>query len=273
MTANRPGLPRHKEALAACFPPGAGGIICVLDNLEIVETTGAARTTLDELRDRLFNIPQLRWILCGSRGIVSRARTERLSGIFQAPMIVGPLGDEFAVEAIRRRIEYFGEAESTAPVTPGGFEFVYGALNNNLRDALSTAQEFSLWLASEYPAGQELPDDDARTALLEVWLAERAESAYEDARSAQPRHWQFFEEICRSGGRAGSGEYVGYGFGRQQQMVSAVTALSNANLMVREVDPDDGTRTVNAVTALGWLVHFYRSDFAMPPPRSSTEPR
>lgn len=56
----------------------------MLDNLEIVQTAGEARARLDELRDRLFNIPQLRWVLCESRGIVSRARTERLSGVFQA---------------------------------------------------------------------------------------------------------------------------------------------------------------------------------------------
>jgi hypothetical protein len=257
-----------KTLLAEAFPPGSGGVICILDNLEIVESTGAARRTLDELRDRLFNVPQLRWVLCGSRGIVSRARSERLSGIFQAPVIVQPLKDDDAVNAIRARIDFYGDEDAVPPVTPRAFDFLYGALHKNLRDALSTAQEFSQWLANEYPIGQDLPDDEARGQLLEVWLAQRATNAFRDAHSVQPRHWQFFEEVCQEGGRVGSGDYTRLGFGKQQQMVSAVTALQTANLMVREVDPDDGARTINAVTALGWLVHFHRSGFEMPPARA-----
>lgn len=83
------GFPRAvRRLLEACFPGRSGGIICVLDNLEILESVGAARRALEELRDRIFNIPQLYWVLCGSRGIVSRARSERMAGIFQAPMVV-----------------------------------------------------------------------------------------------------------------------------------------------------------------------------------------
>lgn len=39
-----------RTALSAGFPEGSGGIICILDNLEILETTRAARRALDELR-------------------------------------------------------------------------------------------------------------------------------------------------------------------------------------------------------------------------------
>ena len=248
-----------RNALEVGFPEGSGGIVCILDNLEILETTGAARQALDELRDRVFNIPQLRWVLCGSRGIVSRARSERLSGIFQAPVMVRQLSDSEAVDAVRRRIEYYGDDNALAPVTPEGFDFIYGALNKNLRDALAHAQEFSQWLAGEFPPGSDIPDEDTRVSLLRDWLTERASAAFRDANNVQPRHWQFFQDVCQVGGRTGSADFVQFGFGRQQQMVAAVTALVNANLMVREVDPDDATRTVNAVTSLGWLVFFYRT--------------
>ncbi|WP_107765135.1 ATP-binding protein [Nocardioides terrigena] len=257
-----------RAALEEAFPPGTGGIICIMDNLEILETTGSARKTLDELRDRVFNIPQLRWVLCGSRGIVSRARSERLSGIFQAPMIVRKLPDDDAVAAIRTRIEFYGDDDAVAPVTPKAFDFLYRALNSNMREALSHAQEFSHWLASEYPQGQSFPDDSARDELLQIWLAERATDAFRDATSVQPRHWQFFTEVCEAGGRIGSAEFDRFGFGFQQQMTAAVTALVAANLMVREIDPDDGNRTVNSVASLGWLVFFYKSGFDMPPARS-----
>jgi len=37
-----------------------------------------------------------------------------------------------------------------------------------------------------------------------------------------------------------------------------------AGLVVREIDPENGSRTINAVTAIGWLVYFYRAGFALP---------
>ncbi len=245
--------------------------MCVLDNLELVETVGEARTTLDELRDRVFNLSGVRWVLCGSRGIVSRARTERLSGIFQAPSVVGPLGDESVIEAIRRRIARFSVGTDTqAPVTPTGFEYLYKALNLNLRDALATAQEFAQWLYTEYViARTPLPGDEDRDEFLQVWLTDRAEKAFRDANASgvQQRNWQFFEELCAKGGRTGSADFETFGFNFQQQMSSAVTQLVTANLLVREVDPDNGSRTVNAVTALGWLVYFYSANFDLPPAR------
>lgn len=172
------------------------------------------------------------------------------------------------VNAARTRIEYYGDVDAVAPVTPKAFDFLYRALHSNMRDSLSHAQEFSQWLATEYPPGRDLPETADRDELLETWLAERATDAHRDATSVQPRHWQFFEEVCEAGGRIGSAEYDRFGFGFQQQMTAAVTALVGANLMVREVDPDDGTRTVNSVTSIGWLVHFHHSGFDMPPARA-----
>lgn len=259
-----------RRALDEAFPLGNGGVICIMDNLEILETTGAARKSLDELRDRVFNIPQLRWVLCGSRGIVSRARSERLSGIFQAPIVIPSLDDRTAVAAIEERITYYGDDASVPPVTPAGFDFLYKALNSNMRDALSHAQEFSHWLANDYDPDQELPADEDRHGLLQAWLAERASDAFADATSVQPRAWEFFQQVCRLGGRIGSSEHGRMGFTYQQQMTAAVSSLVSVNLMVREVDPDDGNRTINAITSLGWLVYFYRNDFKMPQVRVSS---
>lgn len=253
--------------LARCFPDRAGGVVCVLDNLELLQSAGQARQTLDELRDRLFNIPQLRWVLCGSRGIVSRARSERLSGIFQAPQVLGPLEHDSVVEAIQRRISRYSLGNEQEPVTPEGFEFLYRALNRNLRDSLSTAQEFGLWLYSQtVQLNKPIPSENDRFGYLEAWLAERAESAHRDARGVQPRHWQFFADLCARGGRTPSSDFDAYGFTTQQQFTAAITALVQSNLMVRETDPDDGARTLNGVTALGWLVYFFRNNFDLPNP-------
>ncbi|MFX4273636.1 hypothetical protein ACQBAR_04115 [Propionibacteriaceae bacterium Y1685] len=142
-----------------------------------------------------------------------------------------------------------------------------------MREALAHAQEFSLWLNDEFPAGSELPEDSDRDDLLEVWLAQRASDAFHDAEGIQPRNWQFFQDLCGVGGRAGSSEHQSFDFSKQQQMTAAVTQLQNANLMVRETDPEDGTRTINSVTSLGWLVYFHRSDFHIPTQHSRPKKR
>lgn len=251
-----------RNLLASAFRDQRGGIICILDNLELVETVGSARAALDYLRDRVFNLPNVRWVLCGSRGIVSRARTERLSGVFHAPMKLEPLEDATTVEAIHRRIEVYGDEDSQPPVTPNGFAFLYSALNSNLREALSTSQQFAQWVHQQYVITRKgIPDADELDKLLEVWLFQRAETAYEDASNVQPRNWRFFSDLCEAGGRANASAWLDFDFSTQQQYGSAVTQLAAVNLVVRETDPDDGSKKVFAVTALGRLVYFFRSRF------------
>lgn len=258
-----------RSILEEAFRGQRGAIVLILDNLELLETVGSARRTLDQLRDVVFNLPNVRWVLCGSRGIVSRARAERLSAIFQAPLPLKPLDDDQAIAAIRRRIESFGGTLATPPVTPEGFAYLYRALNSNLRESLSTAQQFASWVYEEFlESGKGIPGPSDLDNFLESWIFDRAEHAFRDAGRVQARHWQFFEELCARNGRAGSSEWEVFGFGFQQQLVGAVTQLIEANLIARETDPEDGTKTVNSVTPLGWLVYFFRTRFEFPSTRA-----
>lgn len=254
-----------RAELERVYANGSGAIVCILDNLEILESPGRARAALDELRDRVLNVKGVRWVLCGSRGIVSRARTERLSGVIQSPLVVQPLNPDAAVEAIRKRIEYYGDSRSSAPVTPAGFELIYQALHHNLRDSMERAQKFSFWISDRFvSAGENIPSESDRNQLVQKWLLEEAEVAFRDARGVQPRVWQFFGLLAERGGRAGSREYVDYGFNNQQQFTASITALSEVNLVTREIDPENGARTINSVTALGWLVYYHRRMLDVP---------
>jgi hypothetical protein len=260
------GFPAAVRAeLQRVFPgPGAGAIICVLDNLELLQTSADARQALEALRDTIFTIDGLRWVLCGSRGIVTHARSQRLSGVFDPPLVLGPLPDTEAIELIRRRIEFFGGDDAAAPVPPAAFEFLYQALHSNLRDALAYAQQFSDWLYATYPAqGRELPDEQDRGELLEVWLTEQADGAHAQSR-LQPRAWRFFEDLAEAGGRCSASEWELYGFTTQQQMGTNVTSLVNANLVVREIDPENAARTHAIMTPQGWLVYFHRNRYNLP---------
>lgn len=254
-----------KEELRRLFPTeGTGGIICVIDNLELLQTSSAAREALERLRDTVFGLQGLRWVLCGSRGIVSRARSQRLSGFFAPPLPIRPVTDEDAVELIRRRLQYFRKDKAVPPVSPDSFQFLYHALNSNLRDALSYAQNFSEWLYSEFAPNGEPPESRDAHALLEAWMTELAENAANDATSVQNRVWQFFDELAARGGSTRAADFAQYDFRTQQQFAHSVTSLETVNLAVREVDPDDGSRRIITITPMGWLVSFHRNQYQLP---------
>jgi peptidoglycan hydrolase-like protein with peptidoglycan-binding domain len=253
-----------RRVLSECFPKGTGGIVCILDNLEILGTSGEARDRLDELRDRVFNIDGLRWVLVGARGMVSRARIQRLSGIFAAPLQVGVLEDDAAIEAVRARIDYYGNVGAIAPVTPQAFKYIYDVLHQNLRDAMSEAQAMSKKLAKIYKTSDRFPSDEERDELIKQWLADAAEAANKDANNLQPRAWQLFMDIAAAGGRAGSSEWQTFSLASPQQFSGYMTQFLNANLIARESDPDDGKKVMNVVTALGWLVYHHRTRAFVP---------
>lgn len=241
-----------------------GGIICVLDNLEIVKKSGDARDGLDALRDRLFNIPEVRWVLCGARGVLARARTPRLSGIFMAPENVPPLLDDEVAGAIRLRIEEFGSEKMKIPLAPENFEFIYTILNRNLRDSMSWSQSFAHWLIDEYP---ELDFPHSVTEMKEVlvdWLAGRARESYEQIKDVRPRSWSYFTDLCNAGGIGYVDEYRKFKFGRRDALNRSMSELLDANLTVKEVDPEDPNREMHTVTAAGYLLDFYHNALGIP---------
>lgn len=261
-----------RELLKESFPEGSGGIVCIMDNLEILKTAGKARETLDELRDNVFNIPHVRWVLSGSRGIVSRAKSEKLSGVMRDPMILKPIGDAAASDAITRRIEEYGTVDAVVPVSPASFDFLYQTFGRNLREAMVRAGDFSGWFYDHYVdnVDEDIPDVHERDTLVESWLMEIAELGFANSKSVRPRHWTFFDAFCADEGRAASSEWATYNFNNPSNFATAVTDLVNAQLMVRELDRETG-RAMNSVTPAGWLVYFFRQNSLVPEEAAAEE--
>ena len=255
-----------RDQLTRCFPTTeSGAVVCVVDNLELLESAGEARRTLEALRDTIFNLSGTRWVLCGSRGIVSRARSARLSGVFDAPMRVGPLPEEASLAAVRKRLEEFGHADAYAPVSPSGFEYLYRALNKNLRDAMAYSQQFCEFVYSNFVAtDSDLPNENDLQSLLEGWLAEIADDAHSDARGITHRNWQFFDQLAEAGGFCQMSDWRSY-FSQQQNMSIAITGFQEVNLIERGVDPENASRILANVTPLGWLVYHHRNRYDLPP--------
>ena len=246
-----------RQWLRQTFPsPQAGGFICVIDNLELLDTSQAARQQLEEIRDSVLNLPGLRWVLCGARGIVrSAAASPRLSGLLAEPMELGPIPDDAIGDVVDRRIEVYGHrSEPFVPVDGYGFLHIYHVLHRNLRDAFQYAERFAVWL----DANDHLPSSGQdRFELLEVWLAEQAERSAEAASAVTEKGWQVFDHLrIEFEGACSPGDFASFGFSKPQAMRPHIRNLEEANLVESKLADNDKRRKTIGITPAGWLVAY-----------------
>lgn len=250
-----------QQWLRDCFPTQASGaIVFVIDNLEILETSRAARQLLESLRDELLGIRGLRWIICGARGIMrSAASSPRLQGVLADPLDVGSLPDTAIPELIRARIGVFSiDPSPLIPVDERSFEHLYAIGNKNLRNAFKFSEDFSIWLSERDNAG--LSQDDIH-ALLEIWMAEIADK-YEEATSGiTPTGWKVFDHLCNTGGFTSPSQFSEYGFENAQAMRPYLKNLEDANFIESSIDESDNRRKSISVSSSGWVVAYKRAGY------------
>jgi hypothetical protein len=249
--------------LRRLFPtPQSGGFVCVIDNLELLETTQQARVLLEALRDPLLSRRGLRWILCGARGIVrTSAASPRLEGRLAEPMEIEPISHQNVESAIERRIsQYAVGSNSAAPVSPRSFQLLYDVLNRNLRQAFKYAEDFSFWLHQQ----PERADPDSYDALFEVWLTTRADKHHAQTELGK-RAWEVFDHLVERGGWCSPSDFHAFGFKSPQVMRPHVRALEAQNLVTNLLnDENDKRRKTIVMTARGWLVRYTRCGYELP---------
>jgi hypothetical protein len=246
--------------LRQCFPtPQSGGFICVIDNLELLGTLQTARKLLEAMRDEVLGLPGLRWVLCGSRGIVRTvASSSRLEGRLADPMNVGPLPHEVVPDVVATRRSLYRIAQgAVAPVGRQSFRHLYDALNSNLRNSLKYAEDFSLWLAAQTEPPW-LREENAR--LLEVWLTEMADAHYSDTRLGQAA-WRVFDTLVALGGTCSPSDNESFGYDTPMALRPQVKALEDVNLVVSALGESDRRRKTISVTPRGWLVNYSRTGY------------
>lgn len=248
--------------LRAAFPSlQAGGFICVIDNLELLETSQAARTLLESLRDSVLNQPGLRWVLCGARGILrTAASSPRLEGVLADPVDLEPIPDALVPDVIARRIEVFGmTSEAYAPVEPDGFQHAYDILHANLRNALKLCEDYSFFVRSL----RQLPATPAwKRSQFERWLRTQAARYERDTTAVRARAWKVFDDLVDAGGTCSPGDFEHFGFNSPMAMRPQIKSLEDANLVQSSVDETDQRRKTILITPRGWLVQYARSGFA-----------
>jgi hypothetical protein len=251
--------------LRDCFPSRQnGGFICVLDNLELLQTHQAARDLLEALRDSAFNRPGLRWVLCGARGIMrGAASSSRLQGVLAEPMELEPLEDEHVPAVIARRLDAFRMSDDAyAPVEPDGFLHLYEVGNRNLRNALKYCEDYALWVGLDVDPWPETVED--KRLLLEAWMADTAEKYLDATTGVGDRAWQVFDGIVARGGSISPSDFADFGFDSPQAMRGRMRALEDGVLVESSVDETDKRRRLIEITSRGWIVNYHRSGYQTP---------
>ncbi|MEO9239851.1 MAG: hypothetical protein ABI418_17365, partial [Jatrophihabitantaceae bacterium] len=237
-----------RRELSRVFPsPAAGAVVCILDNLELLGASDAARHALETLRASLLEVSALRWVFVGSKGIITSARSTRLSGFIDLPLQLLPLTVDEGVELVQRRLDYWGTELAHPPVQAEDFRYLYRTMGLNLRDSLSVAQQFAKEYYVEFVSpGRELPSSDERPLYFQSWLADKADNYLAEVSGVPDDVWKIFDRICAAGGKVSVHLDDHDDLGR-------LNPLANARLLELESDPKTTGLKVGTVTAHGWL--------------------
>lgn len=253
---------------------GNGGVVCVIDNLELLETGAAARRTLEALRDRLFNVNGLRWVFCGANGVIhSLAASARLGAFLNAPILdVGDVAPRSISPLIQARLEEFlmnsDDADECLPIRMEDIEYLYTLLNFNLRELLAHLDRYCDHMVG---TGKIKISVDQKAKLFEKWLENETVKSYSDLSSRIQKDAWVVLDISMSDtfkGTFGVGDYGQFNSNSkvgvsQTSFTKWLKDLEKLGLLTKSIDDagmeDDGfKRDVFTVTAKGSLVHYAR---------------
>ena len=246
--------------LKTIFPtPEEGAIICTIDNLELLQSSETARSMLERMRDELFHTAGIRWVLCGSLGIVyGVVSSPRPEGYLHKPIEIGEIGAEHIKDLLRSRIAAYSDDPNLSyiPINVEEFEFLYLVLKGNTRSVLSYTDDYCQWISDR---DRPISEGEKTQAFL-AWLKEQAEAAYEASRQElRPKALEVFSQACVLGVFSPS-DFEAFGFNSIPAFRPHIRDLELAGLVVSTQDEGDKRRKTIQVTPKGWIVKFYRDE-------------
>lgn len=253
-----------KDIMKRVFPDSrSGGFICLIDNIELLDTSQRARQTLEELRDGVLSFPGVKWVLCGSRGIVrSVVSTSRLQGKLAEPIELSPLRPEHVTSVVRERLQMYKKgANAYSPVEADGFAKVYEIGGRNLRVSLKYCEDFAMWCERE---GNRPSTEKEKIDLLDVWFALESEKILKAADDVTPRAWKLFDAMAERTEGCSPGDFEEFGFNNGPAMQPHLRRLEQARLINSSADDTDKRRKTISLTPLGWIVHYSRNGYQLP---------
>jgi hypothetical protein len=255
---------------------GNGGVVCVIDNLELLESGVQARRTLEALRDRLFSVNGLRWVFCGANGVIhSLAASHRLGSFLNTPILdVAHVKPTTLEPLLRARLQEFAMAdesdvENRLPIRMADLRTLYQIVNFNLRDSLALADEYCEHLHSIGAAPRTDAEKEKRFAK---WLDAATILRYERLSGRLPADAWVILDLVMSDEFRGTFGIGNFNSLNQNSKVSIsrntfekrLKDLLKNQLISKTIEEDtaptdDGfKRDVFNVTAKGSLVHYAR---------------
>jgi hypothetical protein len=249
--------------IAELFSAGdEGGIVCVFDNLELLETSVSLRKCVEELRDELFTAPGIRPVLCGANGMVlTTLSSPRLSGLLHKPVVVGPLSLRYAYEVFSSRIKAFSITENDCylPLNQEVFHELYDAVGKNLRELLHFSDEYCMDVAM---SGDHPMLEQDKVDRFYIWLDKMAGEIYQSASSRiKARSWQLLGDLSAQGGTASPSDFDEFGFNSKEAMRPYAKELEDSNLILVTREESDKRRKNLLVSAQGYLAQFYQDKY------------
>jgi DNA-binding MarR family transcriptional regulator len=251
-----------RDLLKKAFPtPNQGGIICCIDNLELLQESMKARQLLEELRDTLLQVQGICWVLCGALGITyGVASSPRLESFLHRPIELKEMDKSFAPSILSSRMDIYrtpGRPKDSQylPLRPLEFDELYGILRGNLRTVLSYTDNYCQDVAED-----EVPPktDKEKRDRFYTWLQGEAEAAYSVAKSVLTRKTlAVFSEAAHGDGTFSPGDFERFGFNAMQNFRPYIKNLEDVYLVVSTQDDSDKRRKTIQITPKGWLVHYH----------------
>lgn len=245
--------------LEEIFPNRQGGVVCIIDNMELLQESSDAKQAIEFLRDELLTVHGLKWVLCGANGIIqSVVASPRLDGVLFSPLAVGGIPEDLIAEVYRSRVDAFENFTGSGklPITVAAFEVLYEALNRNLRSLLSKADDYCLHIAD---LGMFPDSDDEKDSQFFKWFDREAENAAKAVESQlRPRAWQIFDAAIKFGGQFSPSDYEAFGCASPMALRPQVKDLEDAGLLESARDENDQRRRSITITSKGFMVNYHR---------------
>lgn len=262
----RTGLRTHvRDWLTQLFPNhNWGGVVCVLDNIEILKSAPKARAFLEKIRDPVLSMPGVRWVMCGSWGIIRGiASSSRLAGILHKPIEVKEVPN--ALRILKSRVSVFGvDANCYLPILDRDFLMLCQILDGNIRYTLDNLGEYCLWIAEELDERPE--SDSAKGRRFRQWINESSREEYKLLEAKLDSFaWMVFDAAVKQSGEFSRSDFetmiyrYGYEDSLEEELLrNGVRQLLEYSLLGCNEDDRDSKRKNHYVTPRGWLVRYAR---------------
>jgi len=249
-----PNIARNwlEKCFSGCY---SGGIICVIDNLENSGTPNKVKSIVESLRDTLFTMPGLLWILCGTPTAVDGVRTSRLLQGYIAEKQVYPINENVVPIVVEQRIAFYGNENVDPPVDKELFEILYTIVNKQLRVAFTLCQEFANFLYNHSVLCSSDRKNEFRT-----WIDQIACNLPEKEYEIPDESWQLFDKITILGSDISSVDLELLNLSSVEEFNKSAKPLKTKRLL-ETIETDDGF--IVRVTKDGWLVNYKRHNYGI----------